>query len=95
MQSDTSTVTGRTFDLAVIVDRVSTTLGLTGGTSEEHQHGRTVLGTIAGTDQEVQLFTLQQNNSAVDAVAQDEVWQSQATVETWDSLYNRLVMLDA
>jgi hypothetical protein len=52
------------------------------------------LGTIAGTEQEVQLFTRQHNNAPVDAVARDEVWESQATVDKWDSLYNRLVMLE-
>lgn len=85
---------GRTFDVAIIVDRVSTTLGFSGNTSEAHRHGRTVLGTIAGTEQEVQLFTRQHNNAPVDAVARDEVWESQATVDKWDSLYNRLVMLE-
>ena len=89
-----SAVADTTFGVAIIVDRVSTTLGISGDTSEEHQQGRTVLGTIAGTDQAVQLFTREHNNAAVDGVARDEVWESQATVTKWDSLYNRLVMLE-
>lgn len=89
-----SAAAGQTFNVAIIVDRVSTTLGLSGEISQEHQQGRTILGTVAGTDQEAQLFTRHHNNAAVDAIARDEVWEAQVTVDKWDSLYNRLVMLE-
>ena len=82
------------FDVALIVDRVSTTLGLSDVVGEEHMQGRTVLGTVAGTDQEVQLFTRPANNTAVDAIARDEVWESRTTAKKWDALYNRLVLLE-
>ena len=89
-----SAVGGQTFGIAVIVDRTSTTLEFAESVRPEHQQGRTILGKLAGTDQDVQLFTRQHNNAAIDAIARDEVWESQATVAKWDSLYNRLVMLE-
>lgn len=82
------------YQVSIIVDRISTTLGLTGELDPEYQQGRTVVGTIAGTEQEVQLFARQSQNAAIDAVARDEVWESRAVVQKWDSLYNRLVMLE-
>jgi hypothetical protein len=85
---------GRTFGISLIVDRISTTLGFAERVGSEHQQGRTILGKLAGTHQDVQLFTRQHDNAAVDAVARDEVWESQAIVDKWDSLYNRLVMLE-
>lgn len=85
---------GQVFDVAIIVERVSTTLGMNNELTESHRQGRTILGTIAGTKQEVQLFAQQMNNSQVDAVARDEVWECKATVQKWDTLYNRLVMLE-
>lgn len=89
-----SAVGGQTFGIAVIVDRTSTTLEFAESAGPEHRQGRTILGKLAGTDQDVQLFTRQHNNAAIDAIARDEVWESQATVAKWDSLYNRLVMLE-
>ncbi len=85
---------GQVFDVAIIVDRVSTTLGMNDELTRSHRQGRTILGTIAGTKQEVQLFAQQLNNSRVDAIARDEVWECKATVQKWDTLYNRLVMLE-
>lgn len=90
-----SAADGRIFNVALIVDRVSTTLGLSDVVGDEHMQGRTVLGTVAGTDQEVQLFTRPSNNTAVDTIARDEVWESRAAVKKWDSLYNRLVLVEA
>jgi len=84
----------KVFDVTIIVDRISTTLGMNDDLGEAHRQGRTILGTIAGTKQEVQLFAQQANNSHVDAVARNEVWECKATVQKWDSLYNRLVMLE-
>ncbi len=83
------------FDLSIIVDRVSTTLGFSGDLDADYLQGRTILGTIAGTEQEVQLFARPGNNDAVDSVARDEVWETRAQVAKWDSLYNRLVMLES
>ncbi len=85
---------GQIYDVTMIVDRISTTLEMNDNLARTYRQGRTILGTIAGTKQEVQLFAQQSNNARVDAVARDEVWQCKATVQKWDSLYNRLVMLE-
>lgn len=82
------------YRLSIIVDRISTTLGLSGDLDSDYLQGRTVVGTIAGTEQEVQLFARPLRNAAIDSVARDEVWDTMAVVAQWDSLYNRLVMLE-
>jgi hypothetical protein len=82
---------GHTYDVAVRIDRVSTTFGFSGD-DDAFENGRTVIGTIAGTDQKVQLFAVEASNDQLDYLARGGSWQTLATVKNWDSLYDRLVM---
>ena len=82
---------GHTYDITVVVDRITTTFGFAGD-SEPHEHGKTIIGTLLGTQQEVQLFTVEAGNPSVERVSRGETWQTLATVKGWDSLYNRLVL---
>ena len=82
---------GHTYDVAVRIDRVSTTFGFSGDDAA-FENGRTVIGTIAGTDQKVQLFAVEASNDQLDYLARGGSWQTLATVASWDSLYDRLVM---
>lgn len=84
---------GHTYDVAIIVDRVSTTFGFSGD-DERFETGRTVLGRLVGTDHEVQLFTVRDNNAALDDTGRGEQWQTLCTVKNWDTLYDRLVLLE-
>ena len=82
---------GHTYEVAVRIDRISTTFGFSGDDAA-FENGRTVVGTIAGTDQKVQLFAVEASNNSLDYLARGGSWQTLATVKTWDSLYDRLVM---
>ena len=82
---------GHTYDVVVQIDRVSTTFGFSGNDAR-FESGRTIIGTIAGTDQKVQLFAVEANNDSLDYLARGGSWQTLATVKSWDSLYDRLVL---
>jgi hypothetical protein len=82
---------GHTYNTTVLIDRVSTTFGVSGD-DDTFENGRTVIGTIAGTGQKVQLFAVEASNDSLDNLARGGSWQTLATVQNWDSLYDRLVM---
>ncbi|MCP4782208.1 MAG: hypothetical protein GY878_01490 [Fuerstiella sp.] len=82
---------GRAYDLVVLIDRVSTTFGFPGDDAR-FENGRTITGTIEGTDQKVQLFAADTSNDSLDYLSRGGSWQTLATVKSWDSLYDRLVM---
>lgn len=82
---------GHAYDVEVLIDRVSTTFGFSGADAR-FENGRTIIGTIAGTDQKIQLFAVEANNDSLDYLARGGSWQTLATVKSWDSLYDRLVM---
>ncbi|MEO2013968.1 MAG: hypothetical protein ABGZ53_06315 [Fuerstiella sp.] len=82
---------GHAYDVEVLIDRVSTTFGFSGDDAR-FENGRTIIGTIAGTDQKVQLFAADTSNDALDYLARGGSWQTLATVKSWDSLYDRLVL---
>ena len=50
-------VAGQSFDVVMLIDRISTTFGYSGD-DDRFEQGRTVIAKIAGTDQEIQLFTV-------------------------------------
>jgi hypothetical protein len=82
---------GHTYDVVIQIDRVSTTFGFSGD-DDAFENGRTVIGRIAGSDQKVQLFAWESSNDSLDYLSRGETWQTRATVRSWDSLYDRLVM---
>ncbi|HAD59793.1 MAG TPA: hypothetical protein DCG12_11160, partial [Planctomycetaceae bacterium] len=89
-ESLTEQSAGRPFDLAIQVERVSRTFGYKGSSGDAYESGRTVTGTIAGTEHEVELFTRDESNDTVDELQSGSIWETQARVTSWDSLFNRL-----
>ncbi|MEQ9407289.1 MAG: hypothetical protein RIK87_06160 [Fuerstiella sp.] len=83
--------TGHTYDVAIVVDRASTTFGFPGH-DDRYKNGRTVTGRLEGTGHEVQLFSVAASNDSIDAVRRGDTWQTLATVHSWDTLYDRLVL---
>ncbi len=88
-----SAATGHTYDVDIVVDRVSSTYGFSGET-RQHRKGRTITGNLAGTDQPVQLFTVDSSNDSVEHLQRGHSYQTLANVQSWDSLYDRLVLLE-
>lgn len=82
---------GSSFDVAVVVSRTSPTFGFVGD-DQRFENGKTVIGTLRGSDQEVQLFTVGATNDDVENVARGEAYETLVTVKDWDSLYDRLVI---
>ncbi|MBI83298.1 MAG: hypothetical protein CMJ81_08895 [Planctomycetaceae bacterium] len=60
---------------------------------DSHGRGKTITGTIAGSEQSVELLT--RNDSDVGGLARGERWQGFAVVSDWDTLYKRLRMLES
>ncbi len=85
-------VAGMEFDVPILIDRVSSTLGLSDAVDPDHRDGRTITGTIAGTEQDVQLFTRAASADDADALTRGDVWEARVHVRKWDSLYSRLVL---
>ena len=84
---------GQEFDMAITIDRIASTLGSTEG--ERYANGKTITGTVVGTDHSVQLFTASDSNRHVDGLARGDQWTTRASVSQWDSLYDRLVLVEA
>ena len=82
---------GDAFDVSVVISRTSPTFGFVGD-DQRFEHGKTVIGTLRDSDQEVQLFTVGATNDDVENVARGEAYETLATVKGWDSLYDRLVL---
>ncbi len=82
---------GTAFDVAVLISRTAPTFGFVGD-DDRFENGKTVIGTLVGSDQEVQLFTVGDANDDVENVARGEAYGTLATVKGWDSLYDRLVL---
>ncbi|APZ95618.1 hypothetical protein [Fuerstiella marisgermanici] len=88
-----SAAKGHTYDIDIVVDRVTSTYGFSGET-RQHRNGRTITGKLAGTDQPVQLFTVDSSNDSVEHLQRGHSYQTLASVQSWDSLYDRLVLLE-
>ncbi len=82
---------GHTYSLVLEIERVSTTFGFSGD-DERFEKGRTVLGKLVGTDHEVQVFSTEASNETLDRVSRGGIWTTLATVVSWDTLYDRLVL---
>ena len=82
---------GQVLELTIEVDRVAATYRASIDAS--HRQGKTITGTIAGTEQSVELLTL--NDSDVGGLARGERWRGFAVVSDWDALYKRLRMLES
>jgi hypothetical protein len=78
----------QTFDVSIDIERVVSTFGST--IDETHKSGKTIIGTISGTDQSAELFTL--NDSQANDLRRDDRYETRVSISEWDSLYDRLVL---
>ncbi|MCP4816675.1 MAG: hypothetical protein GY888_29540, partial [Planctomycetaceae bacterium] len=59
----------------------------------QYKNGYTITGVIAGSEQAVELFTLNESSSEVRDLRRGESWDTTVSAGRWDTLYNRLVLL--
>jgi hypothetical protein len=83
---------GQVFDLTVEIDRLISTLGSQAGAG--YHNGKTITGTVVGSDQTVQIFTRDSANLRVERLSRGDQWHTPAAVHAWDSLYNRLILIE-
>ena len=55
-----------------------------------YEYGKSVTGTIEGTNQAVQIMTPESQNDEIDDLRRGDVWQTQISITYFDSLYNRI-----
>jgi hypothetical protein len=84
-------VQGQSFAVTVEVERSQSTF--TSSDGEQYEDGYTITGVIAGSEQTVELFTLNQNSAEVRDLRRGDSWSTSVSVSRWDTLYNRLVLL--
>lgn len=77
------------FDAAILIDRVTSMMGAS-VSDPRYEYGKSVTGTIDGTDQAIQVITLESQNNEIDDLRRGDVWQTQISLIDWDSLYNRI-----
>ena len=82
---------GQVLELTIDVERVAATYR--SSIDDSHRRGKTITGTIAGSQQSVELLTL--NESHVGGLVRGAKWQGFAVVSDWDALYQRLRMLES
>ncbi len=80
---------GQVFDASIVIDRVTSLMGSM--TSDpRYEFGKSVTGTIEGTNQAIQVMTPESQNDTIDDLRRGDVWQTQISIMDWDSLYNRI-----
>ena len=84
-------VQGQSFAVTVEVERSQSTF--TSSDGDQYEDGYTITGVIAGTEQAVELFTLNESSSEVRDLKRGDTWNTSISVSRWDTLYNRLVLL--
>ena len=84
-------VQGQSFALTVEVERSQSTF--TSSDGKQYEEGYTLTGVIAGSEQTVELFTLNESSSEVRDLKRGDTWSTSVSVSRWDTLYNRLVLL--
>ena len=82
---------GQVVELAIEVERVTSTYR--SSIPDSHGRGKTITGTIVGSEQSVELLT--RNDNDVGDLGRGERWQGFAVVSDWDTLYKRLRMLES
>ncbi len=81
---------GLPFEATLTVDRVNSSLGVL-SSQPGYEDGKTVIGTIAGTNQAIQVATPASLNATLDRLRRGDTWELNLTIEGWDTLYNRLI----
>lgn len=79
------------YDITIVIERLVSTIDPTGNDGR-YLGGKTIIGSIPGTDNEVELFTVVGSNELLEGMERGDNWQTLATVTEWDSLHDRLVM---
>lgn len=80
---------GQNLDATIVVDRVTSLMGSM--TSDpRYEYGKSVTGTIHGTNQAIQVMTPESRNDTIDDLRRGDVWQTQIAITDFDSLYNRI-----
>ena len=82
---------GKSFPVTVDVERSVSTF--TSQDGDQYKNGYTITGIIAGSEQAVELFTLNESSDEVRDLRRGDSWSTSVSVGRWDTLYNRLVLL--
>jgi len=80
---------GVIYAATVVVDRVVSSMG-TLNSDPRYEYGKSITGTVQGTDQAIQVITPETLNDKNDELRRGDVWQVQIALLNWDSLYNRI-----
>ena len=84
-----SSAAAQIFEASILIDRVTSLMGAT-VSDPRYEYGKSVTGTIDGTDQAIQVITLESQNNEIDDLRRGDIWQTQIMLIDWDSLYNRI-----
>jgi hypothetical protein len=84
-------VQGRSFAVTVEVERSQSTF--TSSDGDQYEDGYTITGVVTGSKQAVELFTLNKSSAEVRDLRRGDSWSTSVSVSRWDTLYNRLVLL--
>lgn len=82
-------LSGQIFDATIIIDRVTSLMGSM-ASDPRYEYGKSVTGSIQGTNQLVQVLTPESQNDQIDDLRRGDVWQTQIVIMDFDSLYSRI-----
>ena len=60
----------------------------------QYKNGYTITGILDGSKQAVEVFTLETSKSQVRDLRRGDQWSASVAIARWDTLYNRLVLLE-
>jgi len=81
------------FDCSIVIDQMASTFGDVD--DPLLADGRTIVGTVPGTEHKIQVLTLASDNEWNDALSGGEVWSGRVRLAKWDSLFNHAVLHQA
>ncbi|MEZ6035032.1 MAG: hypothetical protein R3C17_18210 [Planctomycetaceae bacterium] len=84
-----SRASGAFFDAVVIVDRVISSMG-TLNSDPRYEYGKSITGSLKGTDQAIQIITPESLNETIDDLRRGDEWPVRIKLLNWDGLYNRI-----
>ena len=82
---------GQVLPVTVEIERSVSTFASQEG--DQYNDGYTLTGVLAGTELAVELFTLASSRAQVQDLRRGDQWSTSARAARWDTLYNRLVLL--